>query len=455
LDSGQGPPPLSRYSYLGADPFAWFGLTKDAPQPLAQLGAAVRRFAAPVASRRADLPPFQGGAVLMASYDLNLELERVVRPCYEPFAMPRLAFGLYDVVVALDHQLGRGWLISQGLPAGDERARCERASEREHEFLDWLAEPEPAETHASEMVDPGHGPPRRLDVPQFPTWGPPELTSNFTKENYLKAVEEAVEFVRAGDIFQVNLAQTLMHPAAEPSRDFYCRLRAANPAPFAAYFDLGSCQVMSASPERFLRVVEQRVEARPIKGTRPRRAWPEADLFAAFDLQTSAKDRAENVMIVDLMRNDLARVCEPASIVVTQLCELESYAFVQHLVSAVEGRLPDTMPLERLLAATFPGGSVTGAPKIRAMQIISQLEATHRGPYCGSMGYWSFDGALDLNILIRTVTAVDGWWVLPVGGGIVADSDPQREYEETWHKATGLLRPILQETVSAGTRSRT
>ncbi len=185
------------------------------------------------------------------------------------------------------------------------------------------------------------------------------------------------------------------------------------------------------------------VETRPIKGTRQRTAWPEADLFAGDDLQQSDKDRAENVMIVDLLRNDLARVCRPESIRVTQLCRLEAYEFVQHLVSAVVGRLSaGRSPLD-LLKAAFPGGSITGAPKIRAMQIIAELEPTARGAYCGALGYLGFDGSLDTNILIRTITAGRGWWQAPVGGGIIAQSVPEREYEETWHKATGLLRALI------------
>ncbi len=220
------------------------------------------------------------------------------------------------------------------------------------------------------------------------------------------------------------------------------RLRRRNPATFAAYFDLGEFQIASASPERFLQVRDRRVEARPIKGTRRRSPWPEADLFAGDELLESQKDRAENVMIVDLLRNDLSRVCEPETVHVADLCRLETYEFVQHLVSVVRGNLgPEYGPLD-LLAAAFPGGSITGAPKVRAMEIIAELEPTARGPYCGSLGYLGFDGTMDTSILIRTITAGRGWWQFPVGGGIVAQSDPQREYEETWHKAEGLLRAL-------------
>ena len=219
-------------------------------------------------------------------------------------------------------------------------------------------------------------------------------------------------------------------------------MRERNPATFAGYFDAGPCQIVSASPERFLQVVDGQVEARPIKGTRGRIARAEADLFAGDDLRQSEKDQAENVMIVDLMRNDISRVCRAESVHVSQLCGLEVYETVQHLVSAVRGQLKEGLTALDLLRGAFPGGSVTGAPKVRAMQIIAELEPTARGPYCGSLGYLGFDGSMDTSILIRTITAAGRWWQIPVGGGIVAQSVPQREYEETWHKAEGMLRAL-------------
>jgi para-aminobenzoate synthetase component 1 len=287
---------------------------------------------------------------------------------------------------------------------------------------------------------------------QFTVPGPAGLTSNFSADDYRAAVRRAIDYIHAGDIFQVNLAQRLLLPAASDPLNLYLRLRQRNPAPFAGWFDWGATQIISASPERFLRVQgrvgsahrspELHVEARPIKGTRRRTAWAEADLFAADDLLQSEKDRAENIMIVDLLRNDLSRVCDPESVRVTQLCALETYQFVQHLVSAVEGTLAPGKTALDLVRAAFPGGSITGAPKIRAMEIIAELEPTARGPYCGSLGYFGFDGSMDLNILIRTITVSRGWWQFPVGGGIVSQSSPQREYEETWHKAEGLLRAL-------------
>jgi para-aminobenzoate synthetase component 1 len=255
-------------------------------------------------------------------------------------------------------------------------------------------------------------------------------------------VRRGIDYIVAGDVFQVNLAQRLMFPAAHDAVSLYLRLRTRNPAPFAAYFDLGDFQIVSASPERFLQVRGRQVQARPIKGTTPRLMDSLADFRAAAALLASEKDQAENVMIVDLLRNDLSRVCRPESVTVSELCRLEQFAFVQHLVSVVQGELQEHFTPLDLLRAAFPGGSVTGAPKVRAMQIITELEPAARGAYCGALGYIGFDGAMDSSILIRTITAGKGWWQFPVGGGIVADSHPQREYDETWAKAEGILRAL-------------
>jgi len=266
------------------------------------------------------------------------------------------------------------------------------------------------------------------------------LTSNFSRDGYLKTVDRVIEYVCQGDVFQVNLSQRLLHPSRTDSVSLYLRLRHNNPAPFAGYFDLGNFQIVSASPERFLKVQDEIVETRPIKGTRPRLDCSTSDDSIQKELLSSEKDRAENVMIVDLLRNDLSRVCEHDSVEVQQLCEIETYAFVHHLVSVVKGRLSGEFGPVDLLRTSFPGGSITGAPKIRAMEIIAELEPSARGAYCGSLGYIGLDGSLDLSILIRSITSGRGWWQAPVGGGIVAQSDPESEYEETWHKAEGLIR---------------
>lgn len=436
LDSAQRHRQLGRYSFLTADPFQYVEFTSRDDDPLGRLAELVGRYPT---STVPGLPPFQGGAAGLLGYDLNCSLEKMPPPRFDEFKVPTLAIGFYDTVLAYDHQQNQAWLISTGFPATNESNRQQRARSRIDQFRDWLAKPPQAArlTGSREREIPAS----QL-APQHAAGKLSQLTSNFSSASFQDAIRAAVEYIYAGDIFQVNLAQRLLHPAVDDSVSLYQRLRERNPAPFSAYFDLGEFQIASASPERFVTVQQRRVEARPIKGTRQRTALPEADLFAGDELQQSEKDRAENVMIVDLLRNDLSRVCEPSSVHVSQLCQLEIYQYVQHLVSVVNGRLRDEMSPLDLVAASFPGGSITGAPKVRAMEIIAELEPTARGPYCGSLGYIGFDGSLDMNILIRTITAGRGWWQLPVGGGIVAQSDPRREYEETWHKAEGLLRAL-------------
>jgi para-aminobenzoate synthetase component I len=431
---------LGRYSFVAADPFAWIECPADGSDALAEVDRLWQPFRRH-AVVRPDLPPFQGGVAGLLSYDLNRSLERIPAPCYEDLLPPALAIGAYDVVLAFDHVEHRGWIISQGFPETEAAARSERAAGRLAYFKEQLATPNSSKSRQAITAE--HTIPREALAPQF-DMAMPGVSSNFSAEGYRQMVRRGVEYVHAGDIFQVNLSQRLLCPATTSSHDFYLRLRQRNPAPYAGYFDLGNWQICSASPECFLTVRDGHVETRPIKGTRGRTHLPEADLFAGDDLTASEKDRAENVMIVDLMRNDLSRVCTANSVHVAQLCRLETYAFVKHLVSVVRGELkPECTPID-LLRASFPGGSITGAPKVRAMETIAELEPTARGAYCGSLAYLGFDGRMDANILIRTITAGRGWWQLPVGGGIVAQSDPEDEYRETWHKARGMLKAIIK-----------
>jgi len=435
LDSALFHPKLGRYSFLTADPFDYWQRQPDDLDSLGELSERLSRFPTkPVPG----LPPFQGGAAGLLGYELGRQLERLPAATFDEFQVPALAIGLYDVVVAFDHVQQRAWLISQGLPETESSARYRRAQQRLAQFRSCLTALEPSAPRLSSAS-------KLQDVtlaelsPQYVVTGLKGLTSNFSEVAYLNAVQRAIDYIYAGDVFQVNLSQRLLYPSQNDSVSLYRRLRWCNPAPVAGDCDLGVFQVVSASPERFLQVADRWVETRPIKGTCPRTSQAATDRQAAEELCQREKDRAENVMIVDLLRNDLARVCRPESIHVSLLCGLEQYQYVQHLVSVVRGQLAEHANAVDLIRAAFPGGSITGAPKVRAMEIITELERTARGAYCGSLGYLGFDGSLDLSILIRTITTGRGWWQAQVGGGIVAPSIPRREYEETWHKAKGLL----------------
>ncbi len=463
--------PLGRFSFLMADPFETIVQPVGAADPLSPIADLLARYQTPTI---AGLPPMQGGVAGLFSYDLNRSFESLPAAKHDEFRLPSIAAGAYDTVIAWDHLQNKTWIISHGFPETDGPARDRRAIDRA-DYFERLLLASPSVNHAaanaSHCSTQSAGkqnnrsqnnrsqnnslPPTPHLSKQFPADHPTlnQLTSNFSKSNYIRAVQKCIDYIVAGDVFQINLAQHLLHPATTDSLSLYLRLRDCNPAPFAGYFDLSGitetdAQIISASPERFVSVRDRIVETRPIKGTRPRTGRPMVDIRARDRLLASEKDRAENTMIVDLMRNDLSLVCTDESIRVEQLCKLESYQSVLHLVSSVTGKLKPSATLCDLIAATFPGGSITGAPKIRAMEIIDELEPNARGAYCGSLGYLGFDGAADSNILIRTITANQGYWQIPVGGGIVVQSNPQSEYQETWTKAAGMLR-ALETTVSS------
>jgi len=372
-----------------------------------------------------DLPPFQGGAVGYFGYELAQHLERVPMARHDEMQFPDLVIGFHDVVIAVDHQAQRAWIFSSGFSGADAANREQLAIEQLNHIVRRIESvatlPQPA--LASERV---------------------ELQSNFTQPGYETAVERVINYILAGDIFQANLSQCLQAslPKGLTGLDLYRRLRKINPAPFAALIKSGDVEIVSASPERFLKLQHGQVETCPIKGTRPRGSTPQADEVLAAELLASEKDRAENVMIVDLLRNDLSRVCRDGSVDVPRLCELETFATVFHLVSTVTGELQPGKTAVDLLAACFPGGSITGAPKIRAMEIIAELEPTRRGPYCGSIGYIGFDGSMDTSITIRTYGIKDGMVTFQAGGGIVADSRPTDEYDETVAKARALIAAL-------------
>ena len=444
---------LGRYSFLAADP-AHLVRSKGRATELGGPGqpwrpaegdplVLVRDLLAPFeAERISGLPPFQGGAAGYIGYDYGAVLERLPRTRFDDLAIPDVILGLYDWVIAWDHRLETAWIVSTGLPETGEgrasraRARLELVRER---LRGPARTPRPPTAFAA-------APGGAAEAPTYPVLGVDGaeaigLRSTFTHRGYLDAVARVRDYIVAGDIFQANLSQRLQAPLAEPPFELYRRLRSRNPAAFAAYLDYGDLQVLSASPERFLRLDEngRHVETRPIKGTRPRGLGPMHDAALGRALAESHKDRAENVMIVDLLRNDLSRVCRPGTVRVPELFALEHHPTVHHLVSTVVGDLDPDADAVHLLQAAFPGGSITGAPKVRALEIIAELEPSQRGVYCGSVGYLSTTGAMDTSIVIRTYLALRGRVYFQAGGGIVADSDPELEYRETLDKARALI----------------
>jgi para-aminobenzoate synthetase component 1 len=416
LDSA-APGATGRFSYLMADPSSVVSTrVPDDGLAMAKCLLAPHR-----ASPLPGLPPFQGGLAGYIGYDYGRVLERLPAPRSDDLPLPDLRLGLYDWVIAWDHVAGAAWLVSTGMPETG-AARRGRAEVRARAVLALI-----------EGAGPAMEPARRTGV---------EAASNFTRPAYVAAVARVREYILAGDVFQVNIAQRFEAPLATRPLDLHRRLRERNPAPYAAYLDAGDFQIVSASPERFLRLDGDRVETRPIKGTRPRDADPAADAVLARELASSEKDRAENVMIVDLLRNDLSRVCRPGSVSVPALLALESLPTVHHLVSTVTGQLEPGRDAFDLLRVAFPGGSITGAPKVRAMEIIAELEPVRRSAYCGSIGYISATGDMDTSIVIRTCVVANGKVYFHAGGGIVADSDPEAEYDETLHKARAILEAL-------------
>ena len=345
------------------------------------------------------LPPFQGGLAGYLTYELGASLEGVDTGADAPGVL----MGLYDRVMAWDRVTGECWVV------------------------------EGRETRDEGQV---------LSAERSALSAPP--SSLVPRPTYEAHVQRIRDYILAGDVFQVNLSQRFSVPSARATLELYRRLQARSAAPFSACFECGDHDVLSISPELFLSLDDGAIETRPIKGTRSRGGTPEVDAQLAAELVASAKDRAENVMIVDLMRNDLSRVAQPGTVKVPALCALESHPTVHHLVSTVTARLAPGHDVIDLLAATLPAGSITGAPKVRAMEIIRELEPVSRGVYCGAIGYIGWDGSMELSVAIRTLTRRDGVAHIHAGGGVVLDSDPAAEYDETIAKARALLEACAE-----------
>ncbi len=429
LDSALLYPRLGRYSYITADPFLVLrskgrqveieseGVVQHLESnPFLVLQDLLKRYGL---SPMPGLPPFQGGAIGYLSYELGHHLERLPYHAVDDLDLPEMNIGFYDWLIAHDSTTNSTWAIATGLPEGTK----EKAEER----LDFIQ--------------------RRLEVvrPLHPVGALPKplgLVSSFSHDDYIVAVKAVKEYIVQGEIYQANISQRFEASIACEPWELYLSLREVNPAPFAAYLQYPQVTVLSASLEEFLHLDNGSIHSRPMKGTRPRGKTPAEDQRLAAELSASEKDRAENVMIVDLIRNDLGRVCIPGSIEVPELFTIEKYPTVFQMVSTVRGRIRPDLDAVDVLKACFPGGSVTGAPKIRAIEVIDEMEPTQRSVYCGAIGYIGFNGSMLTAIPIRILLVKGKKVYFQVGGGIVADSDPQAEYEETLHKARGSFRAL-------------
>jgi len=430
LDSPQSGNTPARYSYLAADPFMVVR-SKDQQVSVEKRGEISVLEGSPFDVLRdllgryrtapvAGLPPFQGGAIGYLAYELAHHLELLPGAAENNLGLPELNIAFYDWVVARDETTGETWAIATGLPDGGEAGARDR--------LDWI----------EERI---HKPPATASTPR-PAVTASRVTSNFTKDAYLRAVRTVKDYIAAGDVYQVNITQRFEADITGDPWELYRRLRHVNPSPFSAYLGFPEVSVLSASPEEFLKLEDGLLRTRPMKGTRPRGISASEDRKVASELLASEKDRAENVMIVDLMRNDLGRVCVPGSISVPELFAIEEYPTVYQMVSTVTGRTHAGVGPVEILEACFPGGSVTGAPKIRAMEIIDEIEPVQRSVYCGAIGYIGFDGSLLMSVPIRNILVTGNKAYIQVGGGIVADSDPDAEYRESLDKAAGSLMAL-------------
>ena len=439
LESARTHPQIGHYSFLGFEPELVFkskgervdleylisGVKKErkTKDPLGELKKLMSKYKA---VRIDGLPNFVGGAVGYLSYDLCHFFENLPRTIVDDLMLPDIFFIVSSKIVAFDHLKDRMMII---VNAGgrDLNKAYEKAREKIEEIEERLRRPPTTIIPHSAFRTPHSASP---------------VQSTFTKREYERMVKRCKEYIKAGDIFQANLSQRLSFPFKGDPWELYRCLREINPSPFACYLSFDKLKIVSCSPERLLRVQGRKVETRPIAGTRPRGENRLEDEALAKELILNEKERAEHIMLVDLERNDLGRVCEYGSVKVDEMMVTESYSHVFHIVSNVCGVLRKDKDKFDLIKACFPGGTITGCPKVRCMEIIDELEKVARGIYTGSIGYLSYSGDMDLNIVIRTFAIKDGKAYLSVGGGIVADSDPEREYYETLYKAEALIKAL-------------
>ena len=461
LENPGVPSSYGRYAFVAIEPFwqfksrglrAWAGppgaLEPLSGSPFAELAALLERQGGDATLQPSGLPPFCGGAVGYIGYDCLHLIEEVPATGSDDLALPDMYFSFYDCVYAYDLVEGTSFILATGL--GATRMEAERrASARLQQGRRTLA----ARCGGSLATDDSaaseayreSGRQVRRQRPQLQSRHLAErgIVPRVSRSEYLASIEQVKDEIWRGNAFEVCLTQRFDVPVSVDGWDIYQVLRAINPTPMSAYLRFPGLEVLSASPERFLSLDRQRVaETRPIKGTRPRARDPEVDRALRRELLASDKDRAENLMIVDLARNDLGRVCELGSVEVRELCAVEAYPYTWQMVSTVRGRLERRYSAVDLVRAMFPGGSMTGAPKVEAMKIIDRLEPTRRGVYAGAIGYFDFDGAVDLSIVIRTMIKKGDTLTFHVGGAIVADSVAEDEYQETLDKAHGLVTAL-------------
>lgn len=446
LESAKTHPKIGRYSYLGGEPYMVFSskgkvvsLEKDgqtSPMTARPLPALRELMSCCRVGRVEGLPPFVGGSVGYLSYDFVHNFETIPGRAVDDLGIPDSCFMFVDTVCAFDHIEDKLWLTA--VPGASEM--WEKPGDRDAAW--WSRAYDASAAKLEEMLGAVMSA-RSSPKKERPAAGGIKAEPLIPKERYEDMVRRAKEYIAAGDIFQANLSQRL---SADVSGilpwDIYRVLREVNPSPFAAYLDLPGVKIVSSSPERLVRLSGDVVDTRPIAGTRPRGSDTTGDEAMRSELLLNEKERAEHIMLIDLERNDLGRVCDYGSVHVDELMVTEDYSHVMHIVSNVTGKIADGRDCFDVIKATFPGGTITGVPKVRCMEIIDELEPVARGPYTGSVGYISATGDMDLNIIIRTFVIKDGVAHVQVGAGIVADSDPEREYYETLHKAEALIKTL-------------
>lgn len=422
LESAESRRNTDGYSFIGTEPYRV--LTTRQGDKTGALDAIAAELSKHKLAAVEGLPDFCGGAVGYLGYETVRRIEALPSPESDPLSLPEAVFMLVDSFLVFDHANNKIKIVALARPDAY-RVAVEKIEELAARLKKPLEAPHPTP------------PPRK-------SGGTSEVVSNLTRAEFEANVAKAREYIIEGEAIQIVLSQRLSKRTTAQAPDIYKALRRINPSPYMFLLDLKGFQVVGSSPEILVRAIDGKVTTRPLAGTRPRGKTPMEDKRLEEELRADEKERAEHIMLVDLGRNDIGRVSLPGTVKVSELMDMERYSHVMHLVTNVEGKLrPDLTPLDAL-AACFPAGTVSGAPKIRAMQVIAELEPDKRGPYAGCVGYFSFSGAMDTAITIRTIVLVDGTAHVQAGAGIVYDSVPSREYEETMNKARALLKAIEQ-----------